>query len=129
MGNRGFFCYTIVTNAGLIRRLTRWRGGFHDSKKTTPRQPGAARGSEVFAAERDGDSTDWSDMTKKKNEFRANDYVVYPAHGVGRIVSIEEQEIAGLTLELFVISFEKEKMTLRVPTAKASSIAWFRSSR
>jgi len=58
---------------------------------------------------------------EKRSEFRANDYVVYPAHGVGRIVSIEEQEIAGMKLELFVISFEKDKMTLRVPTAKASS--------
>ena len=62
-------------------------------------------------------------MTKtKKGDFRANDFVVYPAHGVGRIVSIEEQEIAGTNLELFVISFEKEKMTLRVPTAKAGSV-------
>ncbi|MEM7522475.1 MAG: CarD family transcriptional regulator [Pseudomonadota bacterium] len=60
--------------------------------------------------------------TKSKGEFRANDYVVYPAHGVGRIISIEEQEIAGVKLELFVISFEKEKMTLRVPTAKANSV-------
>lgn len=55
-------------------------------------------------------------------EFRANDYVVYPAHGVGKILSIEEQEIAGTQLELFVISFEKDKMTLRVPTAKATSV-------
>jgi CarD family transcriptional regulator len=62
-------------------------------------------------------------MTKIKNsDFRANDFVVYPAHGVGRIISIEEQEIAGLRLELFVISFEKDKMTLRVPTHKALSI-------
>ena len=59
---------------------------------------------------------------KARGEFRANDFVVYPAHGVGRIISIEEQEIAGVKLELFVISFEKEKMTLRVPTAKANSI-------
>lgn len=59
---------------------------------------------------------------KSKGEYRANDFVVYPAHGVGRIVSIEEQEIAGVKLELFVISFEKEKMTLRVPTAKADSV-------
>ena len=58
----------------------------------------------------------------KKSEFRPNDYVVYPAHGVGQIVSIEEQEIAGITLELFVISFEKDKMTLRVPTHKATEI-------
>ena len=62
-------------------------------------------------------------MTKtKKTDFRPNDFVVYPAHGVGKIISIEEQEIAGLSLELFVISFEKDKMTLRVPTNKATEI-------
>ena len=62
-------------------------------------------------------------MTKtKKMEFRPNEYVVYPAHGVGQIVSIEEQEIAGIKLELFVISFEKDKMTLRVPTHKATEV-------
>src|SRR6056300_409726 len=62
-------------------------------------------------------------MTKsKKSEFRPNEYVVYPAHGVGQIVSIEEQEIAGISMELFVISFEKDKMTLRVPTNKATEI-------
>ncbi|MCR8723415.1 CarD family transcriptional regulator [Frigidibacter sp. ROC022] len=61
-------------------------------------------------------------MTKTKSEFRPNDFVVYPAHGVGKIISIEEQEIAGLRMELFVISFEKDKMTLRVPTHKALSI-------
>lgn len=58
----------------------------------------------------------------KKSEFRPDDYVVYPAHGVGQIVSIEKQEIAGIELELFVISFEKDKMTLRVPTNKAAEI-------
>lgn len=56
----------------------------------------------------------------KKLEFRPNDYVVYPAHGVGQIISIEEQEVAGFALELFVISFEKDKMTLRVPTNKVT---------
>lgn len=58
----------------------------------------------------------------KKSEFRPNDFVVYPAHGVGQIVSIEKQEVAGLELELFVISFVKDKMTLRVPTNKASDV-------
>ncbi|WP_292286535.1 CarD family transcriptional regulator [Marivita sp.] len=58
----------------------------------------------------------------KKSEFRPNEYVVYPAHGVGQIVSIEDQEIAGIKLELFVISFEKDKMTLRVPVHKATEI-------
>jgi CarD family transcriptional regulator len=55
-------------------------------------------------------------------EFRPNDFVVYPTHGVGRILRIEEQDVAGMRLELFVISFEKDKMTLRVPTAKAASV-------
>ncbi len=60
-------------------------------------------------------------MTKtRKSDFRPDDFVVYPAHGVGRIMSIEEQEVAGMKLELFVISFEKDKMTLRVPTHKAT---------
>ena len=64
-----------------------------------------------------------SSMTKsKKPDFRPNDFVVYPAHGVGKIISIEEQEVAGMHLELFVISFEKDKMTLRVPTHKATEI-------
>ena len=58
----------------------------------------------------------------KKPDFRPNEYVVYPAHGVGQIVSIEEQQVAGISLELFVISFEKDKMTLRVPTNKALQI-------
>ncbi|ABF63309.1 CarD family transcriptional regulator [Ruegeria sp. TM1040] len=62
-------------------------------------------------------------MTKsKKLEFRPNDFIVYPAHGVGQIISIEEQEVAGYKLELFVITFEKDKMTLRVPTHKAIDI-------
>ena len=62
-------------------------------------------------------------MTKsKKLDFRPDEFVVYPAHGVGQIVSIEEQEVAGISLELFVISFEKDKMTLRVPTHKATEI-------
>ena len=62
-------------------------------------------------------------MTKKaqKNEegFATGDFIVYPAHGVGRIIGQETQEIAGAKLDLFIIEFEKEKMTLRVPTKKA----------
>ena len=61
-------------------------------------------------------------MSKAKSEFRPNDFVVYPAHGVGKIVSIEKQEVAGFDLELFVISFDKDKMTLRVPTNKATEV-------
>jgi CarD family transcriptional regulator len=64
----------------------------------------------------------------KKPEFRTNDWVVYPAHGVGRIVSVVEQEVAGIKMELFVINFDKDKMTLRVPVAKASSVGMRRLS-
>ena len=60
--------------------------------------------------------------TSKNSDFRPNEFVVYPAHGVGQIIAVEEQEIAGIKLELFVVSFEKDKMTLRVPTHKASDI-------
>ena len=52
--------------------------------------------------------------------FKTGESIVYPAHGVGQIVAIEEQEVAGMKLEMFVISFEKDKMTLRVPTARAT---------
>jgi CarD family transcriptional regulator len=55
----------------------------------------------------------------KRIIFKAGEQVVYPAHGVGRIVQIEEQEIAGARLELYIVDFEKEKLRLRVPTNKA----------
>jgi CarD family transcriptional regulator len=58
----------------------------------------------------------------KKHEFKAGDFIVYPTHGVGRIQSVDEQEVAGYKLELFVIGFDKDKMILRVPTAKAKAI-------
>ena len=60
--------------------------------------------------------------TTQRQGFKTGEFIVYPAHGVGQIVSIEEQEVAGLKLELFVINFVKDKMTLRVPTAKAASV-------
>jgi CarD family transcriptional regulator len=67
-----------------------------------------------------------SGMTSKKTTqrqgFKTNEFIVYPAHGVGQIISIEEQEVAGAKLELFVINFIKDKMTLRVPTAKIVSV-------
>ena len=61
-------------------------------------------------------------MSKKGYDFNPDDFVVYPAHGVGKIASIEEQEIAGTKMELFVVAFEKDKMTLKVPTAKAVEV-------
>jgi CarD family transcriptional regulator len=58
----------------------------------------------------------------QRQGFKTHEFVVYPAHGVGQILAIEEQEIAGARLELFVINFMKDKMTLRVPTAKVANV-------
>ena len=60
--------------------------------------------------------------TVQRLGFKTGEYIVYPAHGVGMITSIDEQEVAGLTLELFVISFEQDKLTLRVPVSKIKSV-------
>ena len=63
-----------------------------------------------------------SKKTAQRQGYKVGEAVVYPAHGVGRITAIEEQEIAGFKLELFVVSFDKDKMVLRVPTAKAANV-------
>jgi CarD family transcriptional regulator len=60
--------------------------------------------------------------TTQRQGFKTNEFIVYPSHGVGQIIAIEEQEVAGAKLELFVINFVKDKMTLRVPTAKIISV-------
>ena len=59
--------------------------------------------------------------TVQRQGFRTGEYVVYPAHGVGQIKAIEEQVVAGHKLELFVISFEQDKLILRVPITKIAS--------
>ena len=61
-------------------------------------------------------------VVTQRQGFKANEFVVYPAHGVGQILANEEQDIAGAKLELFVINFIKDKMTLRVPTAKVANV-------
>ena len=55
----------------------------------------------------------------EKLGFASGDLVVYPTHGVGKILGIEMQEIAGYTLNVFVVHFDKDRMTLRVPVGKA----------
>ena len=54
-----------------------------------------------------------------KEDFVEGDYVVYPTHGVGKVERIATEEIAGHRLELIHITFEENRMTLRVPVAKA----------
>ena len=59
--------------------------------------------------------------TKSEHDFVVGDHVVYPAHGVGNVVGVETQTVAGFALEVYVITFDHEKMTLRVPTKKAKT--------
>ena len=61
-------------------------------------------------------------MAAKALAFDVGDYVVYPKHGVGRVVELQSEEIAGMELDLYVLRFEKERMTLRVPVNKVESI-------
>ncbi len=63
-------------------------------------------------------------MAKKKStlDFAIGDHIVYPKHGVGQITEIETQEVMGTTLELYVVTFEKERMTLRVPLNKVDTV-------
>ncbi|MGV6820664.1 MAG: CarD family transcriptional regulator [Parvularcula sp.] len=57
----------------------------------------------------------------KNQTFKVKTQIIYPAHGVGYITEIEKQEFGGISVELFVIDFEHEKMKLRVPTTKAAA--------
>jgi CarD family transcriptional regulator, regulator of rRNA transcription len=59
--------------------------------------------------------------SSEKLGFGTGDLVVYPTHGVGKILAVENQEIAGYTLNVFVVHFDKDRMTLRVPVAKAKN--------
>lgn len=56
-----------------------------------------------------------------KRLFKANQHIVYPAHGVGIVTSIDQEVIAGFDIEVYTVHFEQDKMTLRVPTAKAAT--------
>ncbi|MDQ8698542.1 CarD family transcriptional regulator [Hyphomicrobium sp. LHD-15] len=108
-----------VTPARAAAALAKTGG----QKLTAPVQPPvspkdiaqkAAAAQQILAAQKKSVS--------QRHGFKTNEFIVYPAHGVGRIVGIEEQEIAGMSLELFVITFDKEKLTLRVPTGKLESV-------
>ena len=54
--------------------------------------------------------------------FNAGEYVVYPTHGVGKVADVTKQNMAGSELELLVVNFDKDKMTLRIPTSKIQHV-------
>lgn len=57
----------------------------------------------------------------ENENFNVGQYVIYPSHGLGQIVAYEDQEVAGFKIELIVISFEKDKMLMRIPLARAKA--------
>src|SRR5512134_1539442 len=61
------------------------------------------------------------DIKDKDSGFRKGDFVVCPTHGVGKVLGVETQEVSGHSLQLIIIHFEKDRMTLRVPVAKAKN--------
>lgn len=60
-------------------------------------------------------------MAKASFDFAQGEYVVYPSHGVGQVMGTETQVISGYDLKVIVISFEKDRMTLRLPVTKAQT--------
>jgi CarD family transcriptional regulator len=87
------------------------------AKPTSAPRPAAAAPDASLSASRAAPKAN-----SQRHGFKTSEFIVYPAHGVGQIVSIDEQEVAGFKLELFVIHFIKDKMTLRVPTSKVASV-------
>lgn len=65
------------------------------------------------------ESVDDQENCQRQQDLQKGDYIVYPAHGVGRVTGVEKETVAGFDIEVYVVSFEQDKMTLRVPTAKA----------
>ncbi|WP_135467156.1 CarD family transcriptional regulator [Crenalkalicoccus roseus] len=57
----------------------------------------------------------------KPVEFKAGDHVVYPTHGVGTVQGIETMQAAGMSLQMIVVTFDENRMTLKVPVNKAAS--------
>ncbi len=80
------------------------------AKKPSAKKPGRKKAASKKAAPK-----------KIKLKFKAGDFIVYPAHGMGRVVAIETETIAEMEIEVYVILFEQDKMTLRVPTQKVDS--------
>jgi CarD family transcriptional regulator, regulator of rRNA transcription len=84
--------------------------------------PSAAKGQPLAPRDAAPAAAKPAKAVSQRHAFKLGEYVVYLAHGVGQIVGIEEQEVAGFKLELFVIRFSKDKMTLRVPTSKVAGV-------
>lgn len=89
-------------------------------KKTVKKSPGNRSDSKRASIKKASAKTVAKKSASKKLPFSKGEYVVYPTHGVGRVTGIEKREVAGFNLQLFVILFDSDKMTLRVPVDKVS---------
>tara|TARA_B100001287_G_scaffold200623_1_gene170033 strand:- start:1387 stop:2283 length:897 start_codon:yes stop_codon:yes gene_type:complete len=89
------------------------------SKKAAPKKTSPKK---IIKKEKPSKKTTSKKTISKKEEFLPEQYVVYPSHGIGQILEIEKKEIAEQMLTMYVIEFEKEKMTLRVPLEKTKEI-------
>ena len=97
-----------------------WRN-FGASDQVAAAATGRSFGGKSSVGHNSSDDHMMTNTATLPSTFKAGDHIVYPAHGVGRVTGVEKQTVAGIELEVFVISFEQDKMTLRVPTAKARS--------
>ena len=87
----------------------------------TPEEVAVSNDGEIEDAEEEVEKPIKPALPAKPEKFAEGDYVVYPTHGVGKVERIATEEIAGHKLELIHITFEENRMTLRVPVAKARS--------
>ena len=92
------------------------------AKKPAAKKPAAKATAKAAPKKAAAKAPEKETIRKSALGFRVNEHIVYPAHGVGQITEIATQEIAGMSLDLFVVKFDKEKMVLRVPLDKAKDI-------
>ncbi len=122
-----------TTAKATAKKSTRAASGSATKAKRTSSSKAAAKPAKATASRPKARKSEAKPRPKKRlptkiNGYAVNDHVVYPAHGVGKITAIEEHAVGDLTLQVFVIAFEKEKMTLRVPTNKVDSAGMRRLS-
>ena len=99
--------------------------GCHGAHRCSVRKASRARSPSKSEEVANKNSVRRRSQTKHKPRrrgFELDEFVVYPAHGVGQIVAIEEQEVAGFKLKLFIVFFSKDKLTLRVPTSTVAGV-------
>jgi CarD family transcriptional regulator len=109
-----------ATRAAEPRMLESLASGSAANASPAKLSPAAVKGPAPAPREASSPAAKPAKAASHRHAFKLGEYVVYLAHGVGQIIAIEEQEVAGFKLELFVIRFSKDKMTLRVPTSKVA---------